>query len=141
MIDVILDTADRRGYQLMLFVTRGQPEKERRCLECLIRSQVDGVLYQPQLDPDLPLAQELCRIRYPLILFGQRSSQFATAWSDCRVAIRDAVREVCRDGEKSSFLPDISSPVMPNGLQRPGGNGAQRWSCIRISQAANRCRR
>lgn len=104
MIDVILDTADRRGYQLMLFVTRGQPEKERRCLECLVRSQVDGVLYQPQLDPDLPLAQELCRIRYPLILFGQRSSQFATAWSDCRAAIRDAVCEVCCDGEKQLFL-------------------------------------
>lgn len=104
MIDVILDVADRRGYQLMLFVTRWQPEKERRCLESLIRAQVDGVLYQPELDPELPLARELCRCRYPMILFGQRSSQFATAWSDCRDAVCDAVRMLRGEGAESIVL-------------------------------------
>ena len=104
MIDVILDVADRRGYQLMLFVTRWQPEKERRCLESLIRAQVDGVLYQPELDSELPLTRELCRIGYPMILFGQRSSQFATAWSDCHDAVRDAVRLLRAGGARSVSL-------------------------------------
>ena len=104
MVDGILDVADRRGYQLMLFVTRWRPEKERRCLESLIRAQVDGVLYQPELDPELPLVRELRRSGYPMILFGQKSSEFATAWSDCREAAAEAVRALWREGVRSLVL-------------------------------------
>jgi len=40
----VQDVAEARGYDLIVYNTDGQADKERRCLESLLRGRVDGVI-------------------------------------------------------------------------------------------------
>ena len=64
--EMLLDEADKHGYQLLISVTRFNKEKEQKCLQNLMNRQADGIIYTLDFDPEKPLPDYVRN--YPLLL-------------------------------------------------------------------------
>jgi LacI family transcriptional regulator, fructose operon transcriptional repressor len=95
-----LDAASRRGYQLLVALTRWNLEEELRALEKLVERQVDGVVYDPAIQKDAPFIKELRKRQYPLILTGCDSEDFSTARFDTYPAHVSAVEYLHGKGHR-----------------------------------------
>lgn len=65
---MLLQEADKRGYQLLISLTLYDKKKEQECLRNLINRQLDGILYSLELDSDAdaPIPEYLQS--YPILL-------------------------------------------------------------------------
>ena len=93
--ETLLDEADKRGYQLLISVTRYGKEKEERCLQNLVNRQADGILYTLDFDPEKPLPDYVRN--YPLLLTTEHPgcNMFQRDFRQC---FRDAFARISEKG-------------------------------------------
>ncbi len=101
--EVALEESLSHGYQLLVSLTRWNPEEEARCLENLIDRQADGILYYPNLRADTTIARKLCESGYPLLLIEQESELFPTVRNQLGPALEKAVAELVSRGHRHIF--------------------------------------
>lgn len=63
----LLNEAEKYGFRLILSTTNYGQERERKCLEDLLRFHVDGVIYPLFFDPENELYRQLKERAFPLI--------------------------------------------------------------------------
>ena len=98
--EAALNESTKRGYQLMVSLTRWNKEEEERCLENLINRQTDGILYYPALRSNSKIYQRLNKSSYPLLLVEQESSDFSTVRNSIATALQEALAELKKLGHK-----------------------------------------
>lgn len=92
--EAVLEAASKRGYHVLISVTRWDRNEERRCLENLLEQQVDGILYYPRLTDEaisikLPLHKDV-----PIVLLDQYSSSYSTINNDVQSALKAAIHKL-----------------------------------------------
>ncbi len=128
----------RHGYDTI--VTHTTPKTERRTVEKIVASQVDGVLLLPQYKPDylheLDLPSSL-----PIVIFERPTgdSRFPAVLTDNRCAARDLGRSVPEVGSicvLSQSSEDFAVEEREEGIRGGFGNKIQRIVTPKKYQAA-----
>ena len=115
--ETLLDEADKRGYQLLISVTRFSKEKEQKCLQNLMNRQADGILYTLDFDPEKPLPDYVRN--YPLLLTTEHPecNMFLRDYCQC---FRDAFAMLVKKGIRNVLFV-IVGDQMPIGAAKKCG--------------------
>lgn len=93
------------GYQLLISVTRYDPEEEQRCLENLLDRQADGILYHLYLTPDL---EKLPILRnFPILQHTSINPAFNSLTSEIGGPIKQAMEQY-KGGTVAGLFEDFS---------------------------------
>lgn len=116
IIDALFKESLRRGYQFKIVLTEYDRKQEQKALEEILKDAPDSIFYQPDLDPDSPIARYLHERNYPLLVLGGQAypnlfhsvaSDRESFWDDvCRVFLARGHREITVQGELRSPVFD-----------------------------------
>lgn len=101
--EAVLEAASKRGYQVLISVTRWDRNEERRCLENLMAQQVDGILYYPRLTDEALSVKPLLHEDVPVVLLDQYSSLYSTINNDFQTAFRAAIHKLRLRGHEKIY--------------------------------------
>lgn len=131
--EMLLDEADRHGYQLLISVTRFNKKKEQKCLQNLINRQADGILYTLDFDPQSPLPD--CVRNYPLLLTTEHPecNMFLRDYSQC---FRDAFALLVKKGIRNALFVFVGDLMPVETAKKCGAECGVAVDFIRFGSAA-----
>jgi len=105
LIEAYLDALEKRGYRLLLEVTKSSEEKEYECLKDLLRHRVDGVIYICDLPRELRTEHRmLLETRFPLLTTTSDDHGFGMVRHDFVAAIHAAAKFLYDRGNREIGL-------------------------------------
>ncbi len=104
----LLNECAKYGYQLLIGITRFDPEEERRCLENLIGRQADGIFYGLGVFPAEYL-RSAGLMDYPIFQIHSSHPAFNGIQRDAEEPLKRAVRRFHELGCRSMVIPEKTS--------------------------------
>ncbi len=120
VVDGILATLRKSGYQMMLAVTQNDPEKELEYLKAFNNRQVDGVILIATVFTPRHL-EMLKEMKVPVLINGQKLRGYCSVYYDDYHAMYDMTRYMLDKGRRHLGYIGVMTEDTAAGLERLRG--------------------
>lgn len=120
MIDGILDSLYKSGYQMLLAVSQNDPEKEVDYLRTFNARQVDGVILIATVFTPAH-AQALKEMKVPVVIVGQKLAGYPSVYHDDYHAMYDMTSLMLRKGRQNFAYMGVLPEDIAAGTERLKG--------------------